>query len=327
MEFLQSGKFRSDLDLIALTGTSGGAVCASLVWSALHRAKGNRTDTDLTSDEAAAAVDALQDFWRDLAARDPLDVAVNLWGQWVTHLPVTWEVSPYVFDCGAAAQLRDLLTEHVRLEALSSFDQSANPVLYVGVTDAKNGQGWAITGEGVEYDDIIASAAVPPLFKAVHTRNTFCWDGLFSRNPPIRELTNLSPPPEEIWIIQINPRVCLHEPMTIAKIIDRRNQLSGNLALNQEMKFIDTINQLIEDLRKSYPEVRLNYQTIVLRTISLDLSLDYPSKFDRSAEFIEFLIKHGKDKGRDFLVAPEKARWTRDRAAAYQSVVRSPFSC
>jgi NTE family protein len=47
---------------------------------------------------------------------------------------------------------------------------------------------------------------MPPLFRAVRTRGTFCWDGLFSRNPPIRGLTNLRPPPDEIWIVRINPQ-------------------------------------------------------------------------------------------------------------------------
>ena len=254
MEFLQSGKFQDNFGLVALTGTSGGAVCVSVVWSALHRAKGSRVSAGLAADEYKAAVEAVRGFWEELAARDPMDEAVNLWGQWLTHLPVTLEVSPYVFDCGAASKLRDLLKNHVRLEAiLSPNSRCGDPVLFVGVTDAKNGQGWAVRGEGIEYDDIIASAAVPPLFKAVDTRNTFCWDGLFSRNPPIRELTNLAPPPEEIWVIQINPQVCRQEPMTMVKIIDRRNQLSGNLALAQEMKYIDTINQLIDDLRTSNP--------------------------------------------------------------------------
>ena len=39
------------------------------------------------------------------------------------------------------------------------------------------------------------------------------WDGLFGRNPPIREFTNLDPaPPQEIWVVRINPVASAQEP-------------------------------------------------------------------------------------------------------------------
>ena len=103
MRLLESAHFRDYFELVALTGTSGGAVCASLVWSALHRAKAGSVGPGLTAGECETAIEALGSFWDELSARDPLDVAVNLWGQWLTHLPMTVEVSPYVFDCGAAS--------------------------------------------------------------------------------------------------------------------------------------------------------------------------------------------------------------------------------
>jgi hypothetical protein len=40
-------------------------------------------------------------------------------------------------------------------------------------------------------------------------------------------------------VIQINPRQRDTEPTTLAEIADRRNELSGNLSLYQELAFIE----------------------------------------------------------------------------------------
>ena len=55
------------------------------------------------------------------------------------------------------------------------------------------------------------------------------WDGLFSHNPPVRELPDAKP--NEIWVIQTNPERSVSEPKSMAEITDRRNELSGNLSL------------------------------------------------------------------------------------------------
>jgi predicted acylesterase/phospholipase RssA len=71
------------------------------------------------------------------------------------------------------------------------------------------------------------------------------WDGLFSQNPPVRELTDAGP--DEIWVIQINPKELETEPRTVLEIADRRNELSGNLSLYQELHYIEKIDQLLEE--------------------------------------------------------------------------------
>jgi NTE family protein len=58
----------SEYEVTALTGTSGGAMCATLAWYGL------RTGGD---DGAATAVRLLDGFWRDLAARTPAERLVN----------------------------------------------------------------------------------------------------------------------------------------------------------------------------------------------------------------------------------------------------------
>ena len=92
---------------------------------------------------------------------------------------------------------------------------------------------------------ILASAAIPNVFPAVHTDGGTFWDGLFSQNPPVHELLDAAP--DELWVIQINPTARAEEPRTVLDIADRRNELSGNLSLYQELHGIEVIDRLLAE--------------------------------------------------------------------------------
>ena len=92
---------------------------------------------------------------------------------------------------------------------------------------------------------VLASAAIPTIFRAVHLDGGTYWDGLFSQNPPVRELVDTAP--DEIWVIQINAPERETEPTTVVEIADRRNELAGNLSLHQELHFIEKIDELLEE--------------------------------------------------------------------------------
>jgi NTE family protein len=143
------------------------------------------------------------------------------------------------------------------------------------------------------------------------------WDGLFSQNPPVRELTDEGP--DEIWVIQINPKERESEPKTVAEIADRRNELSGNLSLHQELGFIERIDQMLEE---GHLVPNGKYRQIVVRVIELSRSrfsrfLGTASKLNRDPHFIRDLIAHGEARAEEFLTALafEDAWKSRDPAA------------
>ncbi len=153
---------------------------------------------------------------------------------------------------------------------------------------------------------MIASAAVPFLFRAVHTRGTLFWDGLFSTDPPIREFTDLPAVPDEIWVVQINPQIRAREPRTMAEINSRRDELSGNLSLGQELFFIETINKLLP----AHASLAKQYKPIRIRIVELGIqNLDYPSRFDRDPAFIERLLRDGEERAVRFF--DERSAWPR----------------
>ena len=291
---LLAPRFRDRNHLSALSGTSGGALSATLVWSGLARWGG---------DEARRRLMA---FWRDLEVNDILDAVANFWAVSWARLPVSAEISPYLYSPVAEPRLRDLLSRHLDLATLPSEPhRRARPKLLIGATDIIHGLGVAFGGESLTEDELIASAAVPPLFRAVEARGTLFWDGLFSRNPPVREFTALPERPDEIWVVQINPQQRKDEPRAMSEIADRRNELSGNLALSQELHFIAKINELLAE----HPSLAARYKPINIRLVELDGDLDYPSKLDRSSAMIERLLLDGEERAGWFF--DDRSLWPR----------------
>jgi NTE family protein len=178
-------------------------------------------------------------------------------------------------------------------------------VLLVGAVDVLSGQFKAFHSrrDRISARTILASAAIPTLFRSVKLDGGTYWDGLFSQNPPVKELTDESP--DEIWVIQVNPGETEHEPKTVAEIADRRNELSGNLSLYQELDFIEKIDQMLEE-GNLLPGGK--YKQIVVRVIELSRSrlsrsLGTASKLDRDPHFIRELISHGELRAGEFLAA------------------------
>ena len=278
--------------LVALSGTSGGAMCAALAWAGLI--SGGTED----------ARRRLAGFWHDLEAKDPIDIAMNYWGVWFARLPVTLEMSPYVFEPLAEMTLRALLEKHLGFERLPA-PRPARPKLLVGATNIQSGERTVFEGHALDYDELVASAAVPLLFRAVKADRALYWDGLFSTNPPVREFTDLDELPDEIWVVQINPQRRAHEPKNVRDIVDRRNELAGNLSLAQELYFIERVNRL----RSEHGTLQARYKHITIRVVELALDLDTASKLDRNADLIRRLIAHGA--ARAVLFFDERSLWPR----------------
>jgi NTE family protein len=278
---LLAPEMRDRFQLVALSGTSGGAMCAALAWAGLLSG----------GPEDARA--RLRGFWRDLEAKEPADVAMNFWSVWFARLPVTLEMSPYLFEPIAENTLRSLLADHLRLEELPSI-RPPTPRLLVGATDIESGDRALFEGRTLTYDELVASAAVPLLYRAVRAGSGLYWDGLFSTNPPVREFTDLEDDtPDEIWVVQINPQRRDGEPRNVRDIVDRRNELAGNLSLAQELYFIDRVNRL----RQRHEALQAKYKHIAIRVVELGRSdLDYPSKLDRSAELVRALMERGEER-------------------------------
>src|SRR5919107_242843 len=301
-------------EVVGLSGTSGGAVCALLAWHNLLRGY------------AQGAAEALDAFWRDNSATAPHEQIINSWVLWASSLQnfITMPVvSPYYdnyFSVSALEEFKRMLERRVDFAKVGLQPEDSYPVLLVGAVDVLSGEFKTFNSrrERITSETILASAAIPTLFRSVQTGDggTY-WDGLFSQNPPVRELADEGP--DEIWVVQINPKELESQPKTVIEIVDRRNELSGNLSLYQELRSIEKIDQLLEEGLLS-PGGK--YKQIVVRVIELSRSrfsrsLGTASKLNRDLRFIEDLMSHGEARAEEFLAALafEDAWKSRDTAA------------
>lgn len=281
-------------EITALSGTSGGAICALLAWYGL-----------LMKDKEKA-ISLLDNFWKDNSANSVWDMMVNTWFVWTTRMQDAVsipEVSPYSYPPLAHDTLRRLLNNHVEFGEIDTLREPASPKLFIGAVNVLSGGFKVFKSSGkkneISVDAVLASCAIPTFLRAVCIENKVYWDGLFSQNPPIKEFIKgyqADEKPDEIWVIQINPKKRDTLPKSIKDILDRRNELSGNLSLNQEIDFINTVNKWTKYLPpEKYKPVQVN------KIEMLNEDLDTASKLDRSPTFIRDMMAYGEKQADTFL--------------------------
>ncbi len=279
--------------VVGLSGTSGGAACATLAWYGLVHPER----------EPGPVLDA---FWDDLAATSPLDRLANSAIRWAialqrTGVPVP-DISP-AYSPGAKwgkQEFRNLLESHVEFEEVPRLLDGSGPALFLSAIDVLSGEFTLFRENDLSADAILASAAEPHIFEAVELDGAHYWDGLFSKNPPIADFMRADdiPDPEELWLVKINPQRRDRVPRSPEGINDRRNELSGNLSLNAEIRFVERVNDWIA---QGYLPDR--YTKTEIRRIQLPKGrdLDWRTKLDRDPEFLARLRRDGRAEARAFL--------------------------
>lgn len=281
-----------------LSGTSGGALCAALAWYGLL----------LGDREKCAAL--LESFWREMSATLPWDALSNqglVWLERWRNLLALPEISPYQLPATGQDYLAAVLERHIPFARLDALIGPDSPVFLAGAVEVLSGKFTVFhsrhrnPAKRISAAALLASAAIPELFRAVHLGGGVYWDGLFSENPPIRGFLagsqSAAAKPDEIWVIQINPERRTGEPKSLSDIADRRNELAGNLSLNQELFFVRQTNDW---LAKGWLNAA-HFKPVDIRFIALERELDYASKLDRSPGFIADLMAEGRRQGAAFL--------------------------
>jgi NTE family protein len=309
-------------DIVGLSGTSGGAICALLAWYGLLKAAKGSTEP---------IYQGLVGFWKDNTATLPWEHFLNdsfIMSRRISEKSkILFEANPYEWSWEWAqnllvsqaprqeyVDLRKLLEKHVQFSELENLIEPSSPRLLLGAVNVLSGAFKTFDSKRntISVDAVLASAAVPSLFKAVEIEGEFYWDGLFAENPPVTKL--LQTVPDELWVIQINPKEQKTVPTSVETILDRRNELAGNIMLAVEMRVLEFINQLLErgalkaEFLAKYP---LTYTKLRIIRMSEPLaeSLDYASKLDRSPSHINTLINDGEARAAEFLNNPDAEQY------------------
>jgi len=335
LQTLFEAGIEDEFEIVSLSGTSGGAVCAALVWYAMRKRE-------------KPAWRRLMSFWRDNTAQSHDETFFNDWivtwvrainsGSWPTlHLSPaslmarTMMAYATVGQRRTFADLRELLETHIDFAEVASWGpQEMRPVLVLGAANILTGRlrKFVSIHEAIQVEHILASCAVPNIFPAVEIGKDAYWDGLFSDNPPVDELVrpkfvgaqNVA---EEIWLIKINPTTRATIPTQVDDILDRRNQLEGNVSLFQQLNYLEMLNTMIAEgafrpeflqslalkepirIPKAFaddPDKPYHIPCIEMSE-HLQATLDYEGKIDRGSANIGLLIEDGRRRARDFLAA------------------------
>ncbi len=264
LQALFEADIQDQFEIVSLSGTSGGALGATLAWYALK--KGEKP-----------VEKRLADFWQDNTAQSPQerffnDVAIKTLEYtsrgWLPQFNLA-PTSPMLKNWMSFAtfglrsrftNFQELLEAHIDFQEIASWGpQPEPPILLLGASNIRTGKLWMFNSshESIKVEHVLASCAIPNLFSAVEIGQDFYWDGIFSDNPPITELidpadvgrANL---PQEIWVIKLNPTRRDKIPTEIDEILDRRNELEGNISLFQSLRSVERLNDLL--LRGAYKE-------------------------------------------------------------------------
>jgi NTE family protein len=338
-------------ELVGLSGTSAGALCSLMAWYGLAPKKNgpgsaqqaidalNQTWNSFTAETPTENILSqlsyyafrLQETEAPVLGLSASGFGINpgsIVSKTITSLLPKLDIRKQFFD------LKDFLKT-----ACPDFDDIQWPDvktrLLVGATEIVNGVETvfdsAMNAEKypqetnrwrrrmpLSLDGISASGTLPEFSPAVSIDGGYYWDGLYSQNPPIRNfLSNVhkDDTPDEIWIIRINPQQWPGVPTTRAEIVDRENEMAGNLSLNKELDFILTAN----DLMKRYDQVAKDYKHVTVRTIKMTEKtadeLRFSSKFDRRMAFTNQLRDEGRQVAREWLSRwPMSECWPDDAA-------------
>lgn len=303
-------------NIVGLSGTSGGAICATAsLYGLLKTAKG--------SDDAPYKW--LVEFWEANSANSPWEKAFNTLAMGTSRLISNRIIPSYAADPYRTQWMTDfwnamspreeflnfqrLLENHIDFDELQSLIQPSSPRLFLGAVDILSGHFKVFDSNepnDIRPETLMASAGIPNLFKAVEIDEAAYWDGLFSQNPPVANFLRLDRDkrPDEIWVIMINPMKSKTIPQTAEAIMDRRNELAGNLSLYQEIRFMKLINHFIEKgLFKK--ELMEKVKPVDIRWIKMSEGvadrLDSTSKLERDADFIKGLMNEGEKQAEAFL--------------------------
>ena len=290
---LQECDWDDEYELVGISGTSGGAFNALATWYGL------------VVGDVDTAADLLETVWMELSATEYQDRLTNTWLTNLARLEASGmpvpQLSPYQVPGPEVGKerIRSVLESHIEFESIPDHCTADTPDLVVGTVNINAGVFETFVNEAVTVEAVLASAAVPTVFEAVEINDHLHWDGQFSQNPPVSDLMRQPPSrkPDELWVIQINPQEYEGEPTSPEDVADRRNELSGNISLNQELRFIERVNDWVESGK--LPEGEFSHTDIT--RIEMGQRFGASTKFDRDPEFIQSLIELGRDRAGAFL--------------------------
>ncbi len=287
---LQDGR----LEIEGLSGTSAGAMNAAVLLCGYAGGGPEVARTRLAAFWKAVSIDGGLNAGQRLL----LDMFLGTWGWGAggsTWLPMAVP-SPSTFNPLDINPLRDVVAAHIDFEALRRYE----PIkLFVAATNVQTGKVRVFRRAELTMDMLMASAALPALFKAVEVDGEPFWDGGYMGNPVLFPFFTETQT-EDIILVQINPIVRKELPSSAHDIQERVNEITFNASLLHEFRAIEFVRRLIDQGRLK----ETHYKRIRLHRIEENGALNAfgaSTKLKADWDFFQELHALGVKAGRRFL--------------------------
>jgi NTE family protein len=290
----------SRIEIEGMSGTSAGAINAVMVADGLVRGG---------PEEARKR---LADFWRaasrdgDLsklnrAISDRLFSLIPIAG---TPMQVWFDtmsryLSPYDLNPLNINPLRDLIVRFVDFDVVRKSELQ----LFIAATNVHSGRLRIFSRDQIDADAVMASAALPYVFRAVEIGGVPYWDGGYTANPPIFPFFRTTET-EDVLVVQINPVLRPSTPRSAQEIVNRINEISFNASLVSEFRAIEFVRRLIDQGALPRGTGPGEYRRINVHRIDLGFvgkKLTPGSRLNTDFDFFEMLHRGGRRAARRFL--------------------------
>jgi NTE family protein len=228
-----------------------------------------------------------------------IPMAVSPFQPWIDAM--ARYLSPYDLNPLNINPLKDLI------ERLVDFDRlrQSELALFIAATNVRTGRLRIFPREAITADAVMASAALPYVFRAVEIDGVPYWDGGYTANPPIFPFFR-STASEDVLVVQINPVVRAETPHSAQEIMNRVNEITFNASLVAEYRAIEFVGRLIDEGKLPRGTGAGQYRRINVHRIDLGFigkRLTPASRLNIDYDFFEMLHRAGRRAARRFLDA------------------------
>jgi NTE family protein len=287
------------VEIEGISGASAGAVNAVMLADGLTRGGPDEARQRLADFWRAVSVDGhLSNLQRNVVERlFPFLPRDGLWLGAMSRM-----LSPYDLNPLNINPLKEAVERFVDFAAIRGDQQLE---LFVSATNVQTGELRVFTRAEITPEVVMASAALPLLFRAVEIDGVPYWDGGYSGNPAVIPFLRATAT-EDVLIVQINPRERRKVPTRQREIMSRVNEINFNASLLSELRGVAFVNRLIDEGRlprgrRQGEFRRLKLHRIVMEELSESASSRSTLKTDY--EYFETLRKLGQRATRRFLDA------------------------
>ncbi|OWW21223.1 patatin-like phospholipase family protein [Noviherbaspirillum denitrificans] len=254
-----------DIEIAAVSGTSGGAMVAAVLAYGLNLEKSPDGKPLTDTGRRAETRRLLKQFWTNVAAigdftLNPYRFLANpLYPSWnIDGTPIPVALNALSLVMSPYQRLFDLRQNPVSMALADCIDfkvlreSTIGPALYVCATNVRTSQLQTFHKNEIDVDHLLASACLPVADRAVKIGEEYYWDGGYVADPALIPLVQYhKQETRDLVIVGVNPIVMDKTnlpPDTAWEIIDRMNEITFNASLISEIKRIHEVNELLREL-------------------------------------------------------------------------------